>query len=127
MKKSNKTRKMRKHSGTIWVVLAAMIVTIGLSMAGAKMILSGAMKEDAVGMIACGIAAITAALCAVCSAARAARRKLMWGMVGAIGCVGALLIGNLLFFGDRFEGVLSIFLSCLVGGLLGSLPMALKR
>lgn len=122
VKKSNKTK-----TTVIMLAVAAPLVTVALALLCAKLILSGMLKQEAITAAACGITGVVALLCGFFAARRAPQKKLLWGMLAALGYACALLLGNLLFFGEGYGAVLPIVGCCMAGGFLGSLTAAAKR
>lgn len=123
-----RTKKSGKTKTTVTVLaIAAPLLTVASALLCAKLILSGALKQESITAIACVIAAAVSLLCGFFAARRAPQKKLLWGIMAAGGYACALLLGNLLFFGEGYDGILPIVGCCLGGGVLGSLTAAAKR
>lgn len=128
MRKITKVKKSSKSKTTVVVLaVAAPLLTVALALLGAKLILSGALKQERMTAVACGIAGTVALLSSLYAALRATQKKLVWGMLTAGGYACALLLGNLLFFGEGYGSILPILTACLCGGVLGSFTAAMKR
>lgn len=128
MRKKPRTKKSSKTKTTVTVLaIAAPLLTVASALLCAKLILSGALKQESITAIACVIAAAVSLLCGFFAARRAQQKKLLWGIAAAGGYACALLLGNLLFFGEGYDGILPIVGCCLGGGVLGSLTAAAKR
>lgn len=126
MRKTNRVKQRGKATVTVLAV-GAPAVTVGLAMIAAKLISDGLVKQERLSVAACVIAGAVAFACGLFAAARSPKKKLLWGMSAAMAYLCMLLLGNLLFFGEGYGGVLSIFLSCVVGGLIGSVAAAGKK
>ena len=122
VKKSSKTKMT-----VITLAVAAPVLTLALALLGAKLMLSGMIGQERLTMLACAIAALVALLCGCFAARRAPQKRLLWGMLAAAGYACALLLGNLLFFGEGYGAILPIVGCCMAGGFLGSLTAAAKR
>lgn len=122
-----KTEK-RKH-GSKWpkVLLLIPVLTIGLAMLGAKMIVSGAVPETSVNTLAVIITAIVGLILGLLSAIVSPQKKLLWGLLAAVLTAAALLLGNLLFFGVAYGKVLPGLGATLGGGVIGALLGSKKR
>ena len=121
-KGGNKTRSVM-----LQLLLAMPALTVALALLGAKLLLGETLREERLPLLACGIAGITAfALCLYC-ALRMPQKKMLWGILtaGFYGCL--LMLGNLLFFGVGYGGVLQTLAMVLGAGLLGSVTGAAKR
>ena len=128
MRKKPRTKKSSKTKTTVTVLaIAAPLLTVASALLCAKLILSGALKQESITAIACVIAAAVSLLCGFFAARRAQQKKLLWGIAAAGGYACALLLGNLLFFDEGYDGILPIVGCCLGGGVLGSLTAAAKR
>lgn len=122
-----KTEK-RKH-GSKWpkVLLLIPVLTIGLSMLGAKMIVSGAVPETSVNTMAVIITGIIGLILGLLGAIVSPQKKLLWGLLAAVLTAAALLLGNLLFFGVAYGEVLPGLGAALGGGVIGALLGSKKR
>ncbi len=128
MRKKPRTKKSGKTKTTVTVLaIAAPLLTVALALVSAKLILGGTLKQESITAIACVITAAVSLLCGFFAARRAQQKKLLWGIAAAGGYACALLLGNLLFFGEGYDGILPIVGCCLGGGVLGSLTAAAKR
>ena len=128
MGKKVKVKKSSKTKTTVLTLaVAAPLLTVTLALLGAKVMLSGMVGQERLTALACAIAAVVALLAGFYAARRAPQKKLLWGMTAAIAYACALLLGNLLFFGEGYHGVLPVVGCCMGGGLLGSLTAAAKR
>ena len=128
MRKITKVKKSSKSKTTVVVLaVAAPLLTVALALLGARLILSGTLKQEQMTAAACGIVAVVALLSSLYAALRAPQKKLVWGMLTAGGYTCALLLGNLLFFGEGYGSILPIVAACLCGGILGSFTAAMKR
>ncbi len=123
-----RTKKSSKTKSTVIVLaIAAPLLTVALALVSAKLILGGTLKQESITAIACVIAGVVSLLCGFFAARRAPQKKLLWGIMAAGGYACALLLGNLLFFGEGYDGILPIVGCCLGCGILGSLTAAAKR
>lgn len=104
--------------------ILAVLLTFGLALLCAKLILSGVLDESRGVLCANVITCVVSFILAMIIARHSPRRRLLWGIVTAAIYFLSLLMGNILFFGIRFSGVLQSAGWILGGGLLGSL---LKR
>ena len=128
MRKKSRVRHGSKTKRTvILLAIGAPVLTLGLSLAAAKLVLGGVVKQEQLEILACTIAGLTALLISFFAARSAESNRFLWGMLTAAGYLCALLMGNLLFFGEGYGRVLPILLSCMCGGFLGTLLAALKR
>ena len=109
------------------VIIAMPILTILLSLGGAKLVLSGAINQERLKVLVYGITGVVAFVLSLYTALRSPQKKLLWG-VGTAGVYFlALLLCNLLFFGEGFQGILPI-LGCTMGaGVFGGFAGAGKR
>ena len=122
VKQSSKTK-----TTVVALAVAAPLLTLALALLGARLMLSGMVGQERLTALGCAIAALVALFVGLLAAQRAPQKKLLWGLAAA-GCYAcALLLGNLLFFGEGYHGVLPIVGCCMGGGLLGSLTAAAKR
>lgn len=123
-----RTKKSSKTKSTVIVLaIAAPLLTVALALVSAKLILGGTLKQESITAIACVIAGVVSLLCGFFAARRAPQKKLLWGIMAAGGYACTLLLGNLLFFGEGYDGILPIVGCCLGCGILGSLTAAVKR
>lgn len=128
MAKAGKGKRMGKTKATVLRLAVALpLLTVALSLAGAKLMLSGLIGQEHLLAAACVIGGLVALAAGFYAARRAPQKKLVWGMVAAGGYVCALLLGNLLFFGEGFGAILPVAGCCIGGGFLGSLTAAAKR
>ena len=120
MKRKGKGSAAGKKTAIV-AMIAAPLLTLGLSLLCAKMMLSGSIKEEQLPTV-CGVIVgiVSLALCLFVSL-RMPQKKLMWGMLSAVGYACALLLGNLLFFGVGYGGFAMILLPLFGAGLIGSL------
>lgn len=117
-----KKQKAGKGRGVfITCSILAVLLTFGLAMLCAKLILSGVLDENRGELYAGVITCIVSFILAMIIARHSPRRRLLWGTVTAAIYFLFLLMGNILFFGIRFSGVLQLGAWILGGGLLGSL------
>ncbi len=105
----------------ITVMVAAPILTIGLTLLCAKMILSGSISEERLPILCGAIVGIVSFSLCLYVAMRMPQKKLLWGMLTALCYACALLLGNLLFFGVGYGGFAMVLLPLFVAGILGSL------
>ncbi|MBQ7870909.1 MAG: hypothetical protein IJ357_02095 [Oscillospiraceae bacterium] len=119
----------RKHSGSKWprVLLLIPVLTVGLAMLGAKLIVSGTVSETAVQTLAILITAIVGLCMGLIGAAVSPQKKLLWGLLAALTAVLAMILGNLLFFGVTYSRILPGVGATLGGGVLGALLGSKKR
>ena len=125
--------KPRKRRGSrnphhLWKPMIWMpILTLGLCLLGAKMILWGKLPEKAITWLPAAIPC-TVSLCgAFAGAKEAPRNRFFWGMLFALsyGCI--LALGNILFFGEHFSDIGNRFLWITAGGVAGSLLANMKK
>lgn len=119
--------KNGKGRGVVIQTLIAMpILTVLLSLAAAAMIRSELLPESTLQISACAVAAIVSFLLCLYCALRMSQKKFIWGMlIAAIYCC-MMLLGNLLFFGVGYGNILSVVLTIITAGILGSLLGAAK-
>ncbi len=120
----------RKGKGSVPVVgllIAMPMLTLLLSLLGAKLILSEVLPEQGTQWIAALVTGITALLLSFLCAKATTQKKFLWGMgtAGTYCCM--LLLGNLLFFGVGYGSILGVAAFVFGGGVLGSLLGAIKR
>lgn len=120
MKRKGKGSTTGKKTA-ILAVLAALVLTLGLSLLCAKMMLSGTIREEQLSVACAGIVAIVSFVLCLIVSMRMPQKKLMWGMLTALGYACALMLGNLLFFGVGYGGFAMILLPLFGAGLIGSL------
>lgn len=109
------------------VIIAMPILTLLLSFACGELILTELLPESAIQWISIVIVGIVALILSLFAAIKMKQKKFMWG----IGTTGTyllmLLLSNLLFFGEGYQGILSIAGAILGCGILGSFLGAGKR
>ena len=123
MKKTESSAK-----GIVIPVLIAMpVLTLLLSFACGKLILSNLLPETAVQWIPIVIAGIVTLILSLFTAIKMKQKKFMWGIGTAGTYLIMLLLSNLLFFGEGYQGILPIAGAILCCGVLGSFLGAGKR
>lgn len=130
MKKGEESVKKTESStkGKIIPVLIAMpILTLLLSLAVGKLILSEILPEAAIQWSPIVITGIVSIILSLFAAIKTKQKKLMWGIGTAFAYLVILLLSNLLFFGEGFRGFLPIAGAVIGCGVLGSLLAAGKR
>ena len=109
------------------VIIAMPILTLLLSFACGELILTELLPESAIQWISIVIVGIVALILSLFVAIKMKQKKFMWG----IGTTGTyllmLLLSNLLFFGEGYQGILPIAGAILGCGILGSFLGAGKR
>ena len=125
MKQVRKRRVAKKHPWRIlvWMILSTML----LSLLSAKLILWGKIGEGYQQFVPYIIVSIVSVCGAFLTARTVPQRALLWGMAIALGYVCCLMMGNLLFFGVAYRGVVSIIAYVLVGGFAGSSLGIIRR
>lgn len=103
------------------------VLTVVFCMILAKLILWGKVSESSVAHGPRIIGALTGALGAYRGARIAPRQRLLWGISDSALYGGILMLGNLLFFGEGFSMVGSMFLWILGGGTCGAVLAGAKR
>ena len=123
MKKTESSAK-----GIVIPVLIAMpVLTLLLSFACGKLVLSNLLLETAVQWIPIVIAGIVTLILSLFTAIKMKQKKFMWGIGTAGTYLIMLLLSNLLFFGEGYQGILPIAGAILGCGVLGSFLGAGKR
>ena len=120
MKRKGKGSSAGKETA-ITVMLAAPILTLGVTLLCAKMMLSGSIREEQLSTVCGAIVGIVSFVLCLFVAVRMPQKKFLWGMLTALGYACALLLGNLLFFGVGYGGFAMVLLPLFVAGILGSL------
>ena len=118
----------RKGKRRLWlrIVVAAPLLTVGLALLCAWLMLKGSIREEQIGAVVGGIAAMCAFVISLYTALCVPRKKLMWGLATAIGYGFSLLLGNLLFFGEAYGELLGVILPVFGGGMAASLLGTLR-
>lgn len=121
--------KTKKNTKGFWIFLMIAIpaLTILTALAGAKLILSGALPETMLQLIVCIGTGLVALVLSMFGAYRADRKKFLSGMLFAVGYIAALLLSNLLFFGEGYGTILPNVIAVLTGGAVGSVLGGGKR
>lgn len=122
MRKKSKTRAV-----VIQLAIAMPALTILLALLCAKLILGESLPEKQLPLMGCVIGGVVAFLLCLYSALRMPQKKILWGIVTAAGYACLLMLGNLLFFGVGYSGVLQMLAAVFGAGLLGSVLGAAKR
>lgn len=120
--KRNKGKNPLKGS-LLWMP----VLTLGLCLLGAKLILQGMIPEEKAGIIGLFIAGVVAFVGGRMSGRRVGEQRLLWsvGTAAAYGCL--LMLGNLLFFGVAYHAIGGMWICVLLGGILaGMLPYKKK-
>ena len=124
----NKAGKGRGTSKSPWRPLYWMpILTILLSMSVAKLILWEKISGSSLELMAHIIVGLIGMLGAYRGAKLASGRRFLWGTVNAILYSFMLMLGNLFFFGEPFQGIGTILLWVISGGILGAVLANLKK
>ena len=118
----------RKGKRRVWLrlVLAAPILTVGMALLCAWLMLRGSVGEEQIGWVVGGIASLCAFALSLYTALCVPRKKLLWGTMTAIGYGFALLLGNLLFFGEAYGELSGVILPAFFGGIAASLLGTLR-
>lgn len=116
-----KGKSKGRGRGVVVLLLALPLVTVLLAVLGAKLILWEYIKEEQISVIVCSVTALVALGASFVTAKKMPRCKLLWGMGSALAYWMMLLLGNLLFFGEAYRGLLPVALSIFLSGFLGSL------
>lgn len=122
MRKKSKTRAV-----VIQLAIAMPALTLLLALLCAKLILGESLPEKQLPLMGCVIGGVVAFLLCLYSALRMPQKKILWGIVTAAGYACLLMLGNLLFFGVGYSGVLQMLAAVFGAGLLGSVLGAAKR
>lgn len=124
-----KRKAEKRKSGSRWpkILLLIPVLTVGMAMLGAQMIVSGAVPETSVQTLAVIITAIVGLCLGLLGAVVSPQKKLLWGLLAALLTAAALMLGNLLFFGVTYGHVLQGVGAALGGGLIGALLGSKKR
>lgn len=123
MKKTETSTK-----GIVLPILVTMpILTILFSLAGSKLILSEILPENAMKWMPWVITGVVSVVLSLFAALKMKQKKFLWGFGTACVYLSMLLISNLLFFGEEYQGILPIASVVLGCGILGSLIGAGKR
>ena len=109
------------------ILIAMPVLTILFSVAAAKMILSGTIKEDMIAICGYAIGAIVSFLLSLYCAIRMPQKKALWGLATSAAYAIVLLLGNLLFFGIGYGQVLPMLGAIIASGGAGSVLGAIKR
>lgn len=119
--------KVRKGRGVmVQAIIAMPMLTLLLALAAAAMIQGQLLPEDKMQIYSCTIAAIVSFLLCLYCALRMPQKKFLWGMlIAGIYCC-LLLLSNLLFFGVGYGNILSVILSVIIAGMVGSFLGASK-
>ena len=119
--------KNGKGRGVVLQAIIAMpILTVLLSLAVAAMIRSELLPESYLQICACAVVAIVSFLVCLYCALRMSQKKFIWGLLIAATYCCILLLGNLLFFGVGYGNILSVVLTIITAGTMGSLLGATK-
>lgn len=109
------------------VIIAMPILTLLLSFACGELILTELLPESAIQWISIVIVGIVALILSLFVAIKMKQKKFMWGIGTAGTYLLMLLLSNLLFFGEGYQGILPIAGAILGCGILGSFLGAGKR
>lgn len=102
-------------------MIATPALTILTALAGAKLILSETIPDNAAETVACTAIGVVALILSMFGAYRAGRKKFVAGMLFAAGYAAALMLSDLMFFGEGYGAILPNMISVLTGGVIGSL------
>lgn len=118
----------RKGKRRLWlhIAIAAPILTVAMALLCAWLLLKGSLQEEKFGLVVGVIGGFCAFLLSLYTALRVPRKKLLWGMITALSYGAALLLGNLLFFGEGYAELGGVLLPVLGGGAVASLLGALR-
>ena len=122
-----KTRKLRPGLFWLFELILAAVMTLGVSLAGAKLMLAQVVPEEKVQLLACIGTGIVSFLISMLTALRTSQKKFLWALLTAGLYLAGLLLSNLLFFGEGFGQILPNIAAILGGGILGALLGAGKR
>lgn len=119
----------RKGRRRLWlhIAIVAPILTVAFSMLCAWLMLKGSIGEEQMEMFVGAIGGMCAFLLSLYTALRVPRKRLLWGMVTALGYAMALMLGNLLFFGEGYGNVGTVVFPVLGSGAVASLLGALRH
>ena len=103
------------------------LLTAVLCVISAQLILWGKLSESAIKLLPRIMGGVVSFLGAFRSTGIASQQRFLWGMISTVsyGCI--LMLANLLFFGETFTNIGSMFLWILTGGFLGSLLSNMKK
>lgn len=122
-----KTRKQRPGLFWLFELILAAALTLGVCLAGAKLMLAQVVPEERVQLLACIGTGLVSFLVSMLTALRTTQKKFLWALLTA-GCyLAALLLSNLLFFGEGFGQLIPNIAAIMGSGILGALLGAGKR
>ena len=113
----------RKGKKRLWlrIMIGAPILTMASALLCGWLMVNGKVGEDrmelVVGLIAGGCAFLLSLYTSIC----VPRKKLLWGMATAFSYGAALMLGNLLFFGEGYAQLTGVLLPTFGGGIIASL------
>ena len=113
----------RKGKQRLWlrIMIGAPILTMAAALLCGWLMVSGKVGEDRMGLVVSMIAGGCAFLLSLYTSVRVPRKKLLWGMVTACSYGVALMLGNLLFFGEGYAELGGVLLPTLGAGAVASL------
>ena len=123
MKGKRKRQTMPMTSAIIWMP----ILTLGLALITAKLILQGIMAESQGRGAVFAIAFLVSCVGALITRKRCVKASLLWCLGTSVAYACILMLGNLLFFGVAYEGVGGVWLAVLLGGLIAALLPKKKK
>ncbi len=118
----------RKGKQRLWlhIAIVAPILTVTMAMLCAWLMLRGSLQEEKFHLAVAVIGGLCGFLLSLYTVLRVPRKKLLWGMVTSISYGMALLLGNLLFFGESYGELGGVLLPILGGGAAASLLGTLR-
>lgn len=120
---------MKSSKKGFWILLmiAVPAMTILAALGGAKLILSGAVSESKLDLIAGIAVGLVALVLSMFGAFHAKQKKFIWGMLYAAAYLALLMLSNLLFFGEGYGAILPNAAAAFTGGVIGSMIGGGKR
>lgn len=122
-----KRKSASSKSVIVPICIAIPILTFLLALAAGKLVLSELLPEAATKYLPAIITGIVSLLLSMFAAIKMKQKKFLWGIGTAVIYLLMLLISNLLFFGEGYDGILPVAGAVLGCGLIGSLLGAGKR
>ena len=113
----------RKGKQRLWlrIMIGAPILTMAAALLCGWLMVNGKVCEDRMGLAVSAIAGGCAFLLSLYTSVSVPRKKLLWGMVTALSYGAALMLGNLLFFGEGYTELGGVLLPTFGGGIIASL------
>lgn len=121
------SRKGKGRSVITQIVIAMPVLTVGLSLGTAKLILNGTIGEENLALYSYVISGVISFALSLYCAMRMPQKKALWGIGISGGYAITLLLGNLLFFGVGYGSILPTVGTVLTAGSIGAILGAMKR